>query len=323
MKSKIMKNDIREDLEAIATVASMYYQDDMSQQQIADILYYSRSKVSRMLKQAKKVGIVEVNVNYPIDRQRVLEVKIQEKFDVKRVIVVKNNDVSESRMLERVCNIGSKYVDEMIREKMVVGISWGTTIEYLIRSLKPHLKKQIQVVQLTGVVANAKNKNYDGTELVRALAQKYQGEFLSLPAPLYIQDEQTSQMLKETPLIQATLSKAKEADIIVTGISDFNVESQVVWTQLLSQEVKRKLVNKGAIGIFLSHFINHNGDVVDISLDNKIISMKLDELKDAKEVVTIANGKKKAIPVLAALRKGYITTLIIDDILANELLQKY
>ena len=46
----------------ISQVAHMYYDLDMLQPEIAAKLYFSRSKVSRMLTQAKKLGIVEIRV---------------------------------------------------------------------------------------------------------------------------------------------------------------------------------------------------------------------------------------------------------------------
>lgn len=319
MKKKVAN----EELEAIAEVAMLYYQDDMSQQEIANALFYSRSKVSRMLKSAKHLGIVEIGINYPVDRMRILENQLIKMFPLNNVIVVKNTGNSESEMLQRVCRIGSKYIDEMIRDGMIIGISWGATVHHLIRAIKPHLKKEIKVVQLTGVISNAKSKNYDSSEIVRTLAKKYGGEYMTLPVPLYVSDTQISKMLMDQPLIESSFDIGKKADFIVTGISDFNIDSNVIWAQTLPIEQRKELLDKGAVGILLSHFIDENGNLVDESFDQKVMSMKLCDLKKAKQVVGIANGKKKAKPIFAALKSGYFSDIIIDDILALELMQEY
>ncbi|NLG87430.1 MAG: helix-turn-helix domain-containing protein, partial [Firmicutes bacterium] len=43
-------------------VASMYYEEDMTQQQIADLMGVSRIRIVRLLKEARQQGIVTINI---------------------------------------------------------------------------------------------------------------------------------------------------------------------------------------------------------------------------------------------------------------------
>ena len=43
----------------LASVANLYYNAEMTQNQIAERFFTSRSKISRMLKEARQLGIVE------------------------------------------------------------------------------------------------------------------------------------------------------------------------------------------------------------------------------------------------------------------------
>ena len=52
----------------LATVANLYYNSDLTQNQIAERFYTSRSKISRMLKEAREMGIVEINIKEPWER---------------------------------------------------------------------------------------------------------------------------------------------------------------------------------------------------------------------------------------------------------------
>lgn len=317
-----MNNEDNDELEMIAEVASLYYQDDMNQQQIANELYYSRSKVSRMLKKAKELNVVEVSINFPLDRVKSLEIQLKRAFNLNEVIVVKNKNHDEDKMLQRVCSMGSKFVDELLHDGMSVGLSWGTTMYHLIKALKPIRKKEIKIVQITGVIPNMNEKNYDASELVRKMADKYSGEFISLHAPLYVTNKDVSDMLLEQSIIKETLEIAKSVDLIVTGLSNFDANTNVIWEKSLSKEVKQNLLDKGAVGIFLSHFINEDGQLADQEFDDQIMAIKLDDVKKVKNVITIATGTRKAKAVIAALKGGYINTLIVDDVLANEL-RKY
>ena len=49
------------DIRLLTRVSKMYYEQSLTQQQIADRLYLSRPKVSRLLKQARDEGTVPIH----------------------------------------------------------------------------------------------------------------------------------------------------------------------------------------------------------------------------------------------------------------------
>ncbi|NIO68840.1 MAG: helix-turn-helix domain-containing protein, partial [Anaerolineae bacterium] len=51
--------------ELLAQVASMYYEDNLNQDEIARRIDTSRSTVSRILQEAREAGVVEITVHYP------------------------------------------------------------------------------------------------------------------------------------------------------------------------------------------------------------------------------------------------------------------
>ena len=55
----------------LARVASLYYEDNLTQAEISRHVHTSRSTVSRLLRQARDSGIVEITIHYPW--RRVLE----------------------------------------------------------------------------------------------------------------------------------------------------------------------------------------------------------------------------------------------------------
>ena len=61
-----MKRADEEELAVIAEIARMYYVEGMSQQEIANMLFFSKAKVSRALKIAREEKIVEFQIHYPL-----------------------------------------------------------------------------------------------------------------------------------------------------------------------------------------------------------------------------------------------------------------
>ena len=48
------------DIDLLVEVARMYYDQDLTQQEIADKIYVSRSRVSRLIKKAKALGLTVI-----------------------------------------------------------------------------------------------------------------------------------------------------------------------------------------------------------------------------------------------------------------------
>ena len=89
----------KEKLTKIIEVARLYYQLDYSQQEIAKKLDVSRPTVSRLLKQAKDTGIVEVKIHNPVEAGEVLTERLKEKFGLKEVIIASVSEYDQRRTL--------------------------------------------------------------------------------------------------------------------------------------------------------------------------------------------------------------------------------
>ena len=74
---------VQEKWSILAMVANLYYNSEMTQNEIADRMYTSRSKISRMLKEARELGIVEISIKEPWERDLNLEKEIQQTYGVK------------------------------------------------------------------------------------------------------------------------------------------------------------------------------------------------------------------------------------------------
>lgn len=83
-----------EDIRLLVEIAHMYYDDQLTQQQIARQLNMSRSLVSKLLNKARNEGIVEITIKdrklYPY---RMLENQIEQVFGLQDVVLINTKKV--------------------------------------------------------------------------------------------------------------------------------------------------------------------------------------------------------------------------------------
>jgi len=80
------------------------------------------------------------------------------------------------------------------------------------------------------------------------------------------------------------------------------------------------LRQKKAAGDILLHFFNDDGNLVDTGFDNRVISMKLEQLVKVNRAIGVAGGSRKFKGIRGALRGHWINILITDRFTADRLL---
>lgn len=89
------------DIDLLVEVARMYYDQDLTQQEIADKIYVSRSRVSRLIKKAKALGIVEIIIKPSFENHHNLEKILRDRFSLKDVLVAYSVSRNRIRVKER------------------------------------------------------------------------------------------------------------------------------------------------------------------------------------------------------------------------------
>jgi len=114
--------------------AELYYEERLSQAEIAKKLGCSRSTASRLLAEAVETGIVEIKINRPVEKYHSLGHQIKAAFDLKDVIVVSGGE-SNHRAFRNVGFATAEYLSRILKDNTIIGISWGVTLSYLAREL--------------------------------------------------------------------------------------------------------------------------------------------------------------------------------------------
>src|SRR5690242_21810553 len=72
----------------LVKIAQLYHLQGLNQDQIGRQVGVSRSKVSRMLKEARERGLVEISVHYPARFSLDLERQLEAELGLREVVVV-------------------------------------------------------------------------------------------------------------------------------------------------------------------------------------------------------------------------------------------
>ena len=307
----------------IAEIARMYYVEGRSQQEIANLLFFSKAKVSRALRLAREENVVEFHINYPSSRSTVLEAELKRRFGLKETLVVTdlydnlNTDIS----IKRIGKVAASYLDEILKDGDTIGVSWGRTIYQTVRQLEPSSRRKIQVVQLVGNSTNSYKEDMDVSTLVQEMARAFQGTAAKLYAPMQISSDIVRQELMKEPIIQETMDKIRSVDYLFTGIADVSVSRPMnTWAGYLTESQMQELIRKGAVGYICGYFLDKNGNKLNDPINDKIVGISFEELKNAPHVIVAAGGVDKTQAIYAALKGNIIDSLITDSRIAEKLL---
>jgi DNA-binding transcriptional regulator LsrR (DeoR family) len=96
--------------ELLAQVASLYYEHEKSQNEIAKELGLSRVKIYRILKEARQEGVAKIIINWPIERDYQLEENLAQIFSLKKALVFKSTLQDGSSSLQRLGQMTARYL---------------------------------------------------------------------------------------------------------------------------------------------------------------------------------------------------------------------
>jgi deoxyribonucleoside regulator len=305
--------------ETLVAVARMYYEQDLSQQEIAEKLDIARSSVSNMLKLCREQGIVEFRINDESSHAARLSRELRTRFGLDDAVVV---PVSADPALDK-AHVGlaaARRLRPLLRDGLRIGISWGTTLYELVRQVEPAAVRGVEVLQLHGGLGSG-DPAIDGFGLAQHLAEKLQGSYRIVQAPIVVSDIALKPMLLREPGIGQVLRDGASVDIALFGIgSNIPEISSLVRAGFLSSEESRAVLAGGAVGTVCGIQVDADGTPVSSDINERLIGIDRAALRGIPVRLGVASGADKGPAVRAALRGRFVTMLVTDESIAVFLL---
>lgn len=309
--------------ELLATVATLFYKLNKSQGEIAHRLDVSSSTVSRLIKEARQKGIVEIHIKMPIPRDLELEQTLIERFQLKDAYILHTGEENTGdTLLSAIGQLAANYIARMVEgfpAGSSIGVAWGTGVHAAVSALPDNYAQTIDVVQLLGGVGALV---VDSPDLARMVAQKLGGRHYDLHAPVLVERAVVREVFLQEPAVREGIQRAKSVGLAITGIGTMqDEESSFLRAGLLSRNDLSHLRSQGIVGEICGRFFDINGDYADFEINHRIIGLELDDLHNINLSIAIARGSLKAQSILGALHGQFFKVLATDDITARTILQ--
>ncbi len=306
--------------ELLARVAAMYYQQELTQNEIAAALDLSRVKIYRLLKEARETQIVRILIDWPIKRARGLEARLMQQYELDRALVLQTSATDPALLRRQIAQLAARYLEGALVDQDTMSICFGSTTFEVISAIRSDFQANVHVVQATGSLSYAL-KEFDSSALTRQLAQKLGGQAHYLSSPLLADNAAAAAVIREQAVVGRTLEQVRRADIALVGIGDLDpATSGFVRAGVAESQQLRAYREAGAIGDMAWQIFDSSGRLFPCELNQRIIGVRLEELRALPQTVAVAVGLNKAAAITGALRSGALNVLCTDEATANQIM---
>jgi len=306
----------------LVKVSKMYYEEGLAQDDIILRLNLSRSKISRLLQQARDEGVVQITVTTPRHMYSDLENRLEKQYGLAEVLIVEaHSGDSIENIIHELGVAAAGYLERVVGPTTPLGISWGSTLHAMVAALHPKRLPKTKVVQIIGGLGQPEAEVH-ATDLCRRLARSLGSQLTLLPVPGIVATQNARNVLLSDLYVRQAIEMFNHLDIVFVGIGAPIADSVLIRDgSILSHTELELLLKKGAVGDIALRFFDSQGQPVHSEVDERVIGITLEQLTCIRRVVGIAGGPEKYPSILGALRGKLINVLITDSIMAERLLQ--
>lgn len=302
--------------ELLARIAWFYYNDNLTQAEIGNLLGMPRLKVSRLLEKGRQQGLIHVRIHSRYEGCLDLEQKLKQQFSLNDVRVIPDTDPTGVDINHRVSVGAANMVVSKVKPNDYLAIGFGETIMATLKNLGSFLQtNQVPVVSLAGGV---------GTYMKGISHLDASCDVSLVPAPLRVSSKKVADVLYQEASVNDVLMASCSADVAVISLGSIaQVEKATMHqTGYISLGEQKVLQRRGAQGDILGYFFDQNGEVLDgVKLHEELIAIRPERLRDIPLVIGVAGGTVKAEAILAALKGQYINVLVTNEAAARKILE--
>jgi DNA-binding transcriptional regulator LsrR (DeoR family) len=299
----------------IASIARRYYLEGRSKIEIAEELGLSRFKVARLLETARASGLVHIEIANP-DRIDVdLSTRLRDAYDLQHAVVVDTPDDNPTILRERLGNAAAELLSEIVTADDVLGLAWSRSVSAMTNAL--NRLPTIPVVQLTGALVQLDVAD-SSVDLVRQAARISGGAAHFFYAPTVVPDPATARALRKQPEVARTFGRFGSVTKAVVGVGLWAPGESTVY-DAANEKVRRELHRRGVCGEIAGVLIDADGRPAESDLTERMIGISAAQLRAIPEVIGLAYSIARSPAVQAAIRGGFINSLVTHPSLARAL----
>lgn len=292
------------DFATLVRVSRLYYELGETQEAIAALIGVTRPQVSRLLKEARAEGVVEIRV---VDRSQVRSPAgdaLRDRFGLRAVHLAPTLDGPPELTRRRVGRLAGEVLRNVLRDGMVVGIGDGAAVSAVADELEPGGSAiDATIVPLCGGFWRAGA----GIEPFRRISAAFGAGAQALHAPGLLDDPIVRDALRAHAGVRTVIELWDRLDVALFGIGGPNWSEAAVGREALDE-----ILDGGAVGEVLIAPFAINGRPVCQALKARTIAFDALALSGVAHAIGVADGPGKVGPILGALRGRFCNTLVTD-----------
>ena len=305
--------------EVVVEIASAYYYQDITQEELSRRFSMSRAKISRLLKRAREEGVVEIRVHQHPGISLELEQAYIAEFGIDRLLVSLDQRDPEAQRLA-VAGLVANHLTRTLTEGMTVAVGMGRNVASVADCVAATRRAVTFMCAIGGAARAGEYMNAD--HICRRLAVRFGGESETLYAPALVGDARLRDELYRNETVKRVLDRVRRADVALVGIGDLSEDSNMVRMGWFSPEEVAEARLSGTIGDIMGYdFIDIHGRPSSTNMQGRVVGLTTRDLGRIPDVIAIASENTKSAAILGALRTGVVNTLATSSTNARTVLR--
>ena len=305
-------------IERMVTIARMYYEQDMTQNEIAKALGISRPLVSILLTEAKSCGIVTFQIHDVANTQQLLVNQLEQKFPGIQFQIVPDEGTADDTD-NLLAKTAFQYCFHRLSDVKNIGVGWGsmlsrmTTVIEETAGAKAHTDRNI--FPLVGGIRTS-YRGYHTNEIVRMIGEKTGSDVHYLYFPAFFDETADLEYIKGMEDFQFINQLWSNMDVALISISNYPSYPDVG----VKYRFGNDLMKKNAVGRLLAYYYDIHGELIDPWI-NGAMQPDMQQLRDSGQVVAVCSTQLRPECVIGALCTNVIKTILLPESLAEKVMQ--
>jgi DNA-binding transcriptional regulator LsrR (DeoR family) len=289
-----------------------YFMEGRTQADIAQALSTNRLRVNRIINEARRSGLVTITLNSRLISCVELELNLAREFGLDRAIIVPTPD-DPALIPDLLGRATADYVAQILSTQTIkgIGVGWGATLRETVRNMPPMRRPNLYVNSVMGGLTRGIEINT--FDIASDLARHLDAECAYLAAPIFASSAESRAAIMGQDVFREAFERIAENDLILLSVGDMTEKSLLMRYGLPRDVSIEELVEAGASGDVMAHFLDSRGRPIDHPINHRSIALSLDALREVPNVVFASGGLNKVKAIAAMLLSGLGNALVSDE----------
>ncbi len=303
-------------------IAQAYYEQNLTQQEVAALFGISRTQISRYLREARERDIVQIRVVRRGARVASVEADLRRHFvHLREVVVAAVFSDDEAIRRRAVAREVARLLEHSVRPNTTICFGAGRTLAEAVNVLKPRRLTGVTVVQALGN-AGHEALHIDYNAVSSAAAAAFGGRVVQINAPAILgRGMRAADLEASSPQIRTAIAVARGAQMFVLGLGSMSGDQIYVQTGLVSPAELDEAKRGGAVGDICGNFYDLAGRPRPGPFADRVVGIRLSDLAAAPTSIGCASGSEKVPSIIGALEGRYLNVLVTDELTALGVLE--